>query len=74
MDENGWYWVGYKICFVLVFIGCWIYCIVSYGFLLGLGLGWLPSGIAAALVSFVWPLLVSALVILIGVFFYIRSK
>lgn len=32
----------------------------SYGFLLGFGLGWLPSGIAAALAGFtmrfLWPL------------------
>jgi hypothetical protein len=46
---------------VLVFIGCWIYCIAAYGFLLGVGLGWLPSGICAALagivVRFTWPLI-----------------
>jgi hypothetical protein len=56
---NEWYWVGYKICFVLVFIGCWIYCIVSYGFLLGLGLGWLPSGIAASVITPIRPCVIT---------------
>jgi hypothetical protein len=37
---------------VLTFIGCWIYCIASSGFLLGVGLGWLPAGIVAAIVGF----------------------
>jgi len=71
MDEYRWYWIGYRICFVLVFFGCWIYCIASYGFLFGLGLGWLPSGITAAVVSFLWPLLVAALVILLWLLIYV---
>lgn len=40
----------------VVFIGCWIYCIASYGFLLGVGLGWLPSLIAALVAMILWPL------------------
>lgn len=51
----GWYWVGYKISWFLIFIGSWIYCIASYGFLLGVGLGWLPSLIVAYFASFLWP-------------------
>lgn len=35
---------------ILTFIGAYIYCVATYGFLLGLGLGWLPSGILALLV------------------------
>jgi hypothetical protein len=47
----------------LTFIGAYIYCVATYGFLLGMGLGWLPSGILAAIVGvisvFLWgPLLV----------------
>ncbi|MFA6635722.1 MAG: hypothetical protein WCV56_01235 [Candidatus Omnitrophota bacterium] len=30
-----------------VFLGCYIYCVATYGFLFGLGLGWLPSLIVA---------------------------
>ena len=36
---------------VLSFISSWIYCISAYGFLLGLGLGWLPS-VFVAMISF----------------------
>jgi len=51
----------------LTFIAGWIFCLLQYGFLLGGGLGWFPSGIAAAIVGFLvavlWgPLLMIALV------------
>jgi hypothetical protein len=49
------YWIGYLICWILVFLTCWIYCVAEYGFLLGVGLGWLPSGIVATLASLLWP-------------------
>ena len=57
-DASGWYWIGYRISFAFVFAGCWIWCIASYGFLFGVGLGWLPSAIAAVVLSFFWPLTV----------------
>ncbi len=60
------YKVGYWISFFLIFIGSWIYCIASYGFLIGVGLGWFPSLIAAAILSIFWPLLVLAVIILIA--------
>lgn len=44
---------GWRVGFVtapLSFIGSWIYCISEYGYLLGFGLGWLPSAILAAIV------------------------
>lgn len=44
------------MCGGLVFVGCWIYCIATYGFLLGVGLGWLPSIIVAYIIGFLWPL------------------
>lgn len=47
------------IASVVTFIGCWIYCIAAYGFLFGVGLGWLPSGIVAVItygvVWVAWP-------------------
>jgi len=64
MDEHEWYWFGYKICFGIVFIGCWIYCIAAYGFLLGVGLGWLPSLIAAGVIALAWPLVFLLLLII----------
>lgn len=64
MDNGGGYWVGYWIAWVITFIGCWIYAIAAYGFLLGVGLGWLPSAIVATVVSFLWPLIVIGIAIL----------
>ncbi len=65
MDIGEVYWLGYAICGVIVFIGCWIYCIATYGFLLGVGFGWLPSAIVAAIVSLFWPLLLLGIIVLI---------
>jgi len=54
---------------LLTFIGSWWYCAAEYGFLLGFGLGWLPSGIAAVLVYlatlFLWGLVFAGIAILI---------
>ena len=66
MNGKRWYWVGYWISFVLIFLGCWVCCIASYGFLLGVGLGWLPSGIAAGVLSFLWPLMLIGIAIIIA--------
>jgi len=68
MADSDWYWTGYYICWVIMFIGCWIYCIAVYGFLFGVGLGWLPSIIVAGLVSLLWPIIVLAI---IGIAFFI---
>jgi hypothetical protein len=50
----------------LIFVGSYIYCIVTYGFLWGLGFGWLPSAISAVIVkevvTFLWaPILAVAI-------------
>lgn len=46
---------------LVIFFGGWIWCTLTYGFLLGFGLGWLPSLIAASIVGAIlrygWPLL-----------------
>ena len=62
--SNGWYGTGYWITWAITFVGCWIYAIASYGFLLGVGLGWLPYAIVATLVSFLWPLIATGIAIL----------
>jgi hypothetical protein len=53
--------IGLFLVAPVVFIGCWIYCIANYGFLLGVGFGWLPSAIVAAfafgLAMILWPML-----------------
>jgi hypothetical protein len=49
--------LGALIGFV-TFVGAYIYCIAAYGFIFGFGLGWIPSGIVALIVSqgvrFLW--------------------
>ena len=50
--------IGVFIAFI-VFVVSWIYCINTYGYLLGVGLGWLPSMIVAFLAFYLWlPILI----------------
>lgn len=57
------YWyIGAWIVGVPTFIGTWIWCIAEYGFLLGVGLGWLPSLITAVVVGACWPVVAVLLV------------
>ena len=55
--------LGWIVGFCL-FVGLWIYCIGTYGFLFGVGLGWLPSAITAAIARFLviplWGLVAAA--------------
>ena len=44
-----------------VFIGSWIYCIYEYGYLWGVGLGWLPSIIVGTIAGYLWPFLALAI-------------
>lgn len=63
--ERG-HWFG--LCTGLVtFVSLWIYCIVHYGFLLGVGLGWLPSLIVAVPTYFLAALLWGPIALIFGV-------
>ena len=53
----GVYKIGFLLIWAAVFIASWIYCIITYGYLLGVGLGWLPSLIVATIVAFLWPVI-----------------
>ncbi|SLJ96073.1 hypothetical protein SAMN06295987_102600 [Novosphingobium mathurense] len=63
MDDfaDRWYWaIGDWIGAVfglIAFLGSWWYCVATYGYLFGFGLGWLPSIILAAIVGFASKLL-----------------
>ena len=59
------YPVGGYIIGAITFIACWIYAYISWGFLLGVGLGWIPSLFIAGIVGFIWPLLV--LLLFVGI-------
>lgn len=52
--------VGYVVGLV-TFIGCWIYAVFTYGWFLGVGLGWLPSIVIAIIAAYLWPLLLVAI-------------
>ena len=58
------YKIGFFITAVIAFIACWIYAIVSWGFLIGVGMGWIPSVFIALIAGFIWPLI--ALVLVVG--------
>lgn len=57
---------------VLTFIGCWLSAMGSFGFLLGFGLGWIPSLIIAyifaVLANFLWPIIV----LILGMAFFLK--
>lgn len=65
------YSVGAVITGLIVFIGTWIWCISEYGFLLGVGLGWLPSGIVAIISAFLWPFIAFAIAAVVVFFILI---
>lgn len=62
--ERTYFEVGTKLgllAAIATFIIAWWWCAAEYGFLLGFGLGWLPSAILAVMVGFaarvLWPLI-----------------
>lgn len=58
-----------KLISGVVFLGTWAYCAVTYGFLLGVGLGWIPALICSSLVAFglvyLWGLVWSVVALLV---------
>lgn len=67
--EKGAYIVG-GIAFVIA----WIYAIASYGFFLGVGLGWLPAAVIGFIAGVLWPLVLFAAAILLFLFVWaVRS-
>jgi hypothetical protein len=63
------YKVGFWIIWVFVFISSWAYCILEYGYLLGVGLGWLPSIISATVTAGLWPFISLIILIAWGIWF-----
>lgn len=51
----------------VTFIGSYIYCVATYGFLFGLGLGWLPSMILGSLVGVAVAFLWGPALVLVGI-------
>lgn len=69
MDGDGYRIVG-MITGAITFFISYIYCIAEYGFLLGVGLGWLPSFIVAFVAGLLWPVIA----LCIGVILYLIIK
>lgn len=59
---------------IITFIGAYIYCVASYGFLLGFGLGWLPSFMLAAIVGVTIRYLWGVIVLGIGVIIILAAS
>lgn len=74
MNDNQWYFaVGGLLGLIpalIAFIGGWWYCASTYGFLLGFGLGWLPSIILAAIIFFAIMLLWGPILLIVAYFLW----
>jgi hypothetical protein len=64
LDDDGYRIVG-VITGVITFVVSYIYCIYEYGYLLGVGLGWLPSFIVAFVAGLLWPVIAFGIAIVI---------
>lgn len=73
MNGEG-YRVGAWITGVITFFGSWIYAMASYGFFLGVGLGWIPSLVIAFLAALLWPLIAAALVLIVLFFLFVATR
>ena len=65
MNWDTTYGKGFWITFVISFAVSWLYAITTYGFFLGVGLGWIPSLVIASVTGLLWPLIAIAIVLLI---------
>lgn len=60
---------GKIITGVIAFFSIWIYAFATWGFLIGLAIGWLPALIGAGIIAFLWPLIALVIVaIVIGIY------
>ena len=71
-------WACAALACTATLLAVWIYCAVTYGFLLGFFLGWIPALIFALLVAvamiYLWPLAAVTLLYLIYREFGIHSE
>jgi len=65
MNNDSWYGIGANITGVIAFFAIWIYAFISWGFLVGLAIGWLPAIIGAFILGILWPLVAFAVAIIV---------
>jgi hypothetical protein len=63
--ENNEYTIGAWIVGVISFVGIWIYALATWGLLFGLMFGWIPALIGGAIIGFLWPLAVLAIIVIV---------
>jgi|GEM_PF-1224333 len=69
--QNGlWYLVIGWIVGFICFTGIWIYAFNTWGFLIGLAIGWLPALIGGLIAGFLWPLILVAIVVIAFLLYY----
>lgn len=71
---KGWHWyfvvggiLGSIVGFV-IFCACWFYCVATYGFLVGVCLGWIPAAIVSGIVGVIVALFWGPIVVLGALF------
>lgn len=55
----------------VTFIATWIFCAIKYGFLLGVGLGWLPAVFCGVIAGVLWP--IPLLLLALGAVLFLRA-
>jgi hypothetical protein len=65
MDSGETYQTGAIITGIIAFIAGWIYAVMSYGWFLGLGLGWIPALVVGVIAGLLWPLIAIAIFLLV---------
>lgn len=48
---------------IVVFLAGWVYAIATYGFLVGVALGWIPAAIVGVVSAVLWPILLGLIVV-----------
>ena len=51
-----------RIFGLIAFLGAWLACSVSYGFI-GFAAGWIPSIVLAGIAAAIWPVLLICLIV-----------
>lgn len=63
MDD---YETGVLITGIVAFIALMVYAVSTFGWFLGLGLGWIPAGFIALVIGLLWPVAWFALALVIA--------
>ena len=71
-DSDSWYLVVSWIIGFVSFAIAWVYAILTYGFFLGVGLGWIPALAIGFVCGLLWP--IAVIVIAVVAWFVLRGS